>query len=612
MIEQKNNRDKNDILGMPVLGYMFKNQKFIMFIRVLTLALFAYGIYLGFEVQSKENTFTRYLFWGLFWSLFMVVTLATFGRIFCGICPHGFLGKYFTKFGLQKEMPKWLKNPWWGLMLIVIGWWAVYYMYPGAFKAPFATAMLFTVMSLVAFLLFYLYKDMSYCKYICPIGSLTKAYHRISFTWLGSYKSDCSDCKTFECATACPYNLKPFTFDNKNSMGDCSLCMDCSSACDAISFKAVTPGKSLYKKFQIDKIEVWTYILIAAAISITMSFHHGLGRSKAAEFMPWTKTAQWFENTFGTMNFDVVGLFAFVYANAIVLALLVFGMFVASKALNSSFSKTFYSLGYAFAPIFVIGGLSHLLHSFFTHTYANIGNGFIYGLGLSGHVENLASRGDWWLSLFSYFPYIAALWAFYILYKRVNLFEASKKAKTVAFVFASLLIVFYLSLNLFRIYAMYAYGKTSGGHGSHGGHSHKSGKMFQSVSMNKAVILQKGEDASSCSQCGMKLPMFYKTNHAATDASGNVKQYCSIHCMALHKHNEGTANEKVVDVTTLKFINAKKAFYVVGSSKKGTMSKVSKYAFKEKNDAQMFIQKNGGKILSFKEAYKVAQKDFHK
>lgn len=610
MIEIKNNRDKNDIFGMPILGFIFKNQNFLMFIRVLVLGLFLYGVYLGFEVQTKENTFTRYLFWGLFWSLFMVVTLATFGRIFCGICPHGFIGKYLTRYGLQKEMPKWLKNPWWGLMLIVIGWWAVYYMYPGFFKAPFATAMLFTVLTLLAFLLFYLYKDMSYCKYICPIGSLTKAYHRISFTWLGSYKSDCSDCKTFDCANACSYNLKPFTFDKKNTMEDCSLCMDCSSACDAISFKFVKPGKSLYEKFKIDKIEVWTYILIAAAISITMSFHHGLGRSKAAEFMPWTKAAHWFENSFGAVSFDLIGLFAFLFSNILVLFFVVFGMFVASKALKADFSKTFYTLGYAFAPIFIIGGLSHLLHSFFTHTYANIANGFIYGFGLSGHVENLATRKDAWLSIFSYFPYIAALWAFYILYKRVNLFEASKKAKTIAYIFASLLIVFFLSLNLFRIYAMYAYGKANGGHSHHGGHSHMSGKMFQSVGADKAIILQKGENSKSCSQCGMKLPMFYKTNHAATDSKGQTKQYCSIHCMVDHKHNENTTNEKVVDTNTLKFIDAKTAYYVIGSNKKATMSRVSKYAFSTKEAAEAFAKENGGKITNFKNAVDIAKKDF--
>jgi len=468
MIEFKDNRDKNDIFGMPMLGYMFKNQKFLMLLRVLVLTVFIFGVYLGFEDPGKENTFTRELFWGLFWSLFMVVTLTTFGRIFCGICPHGFLGKYITKYGLQKEMPSWLKNPWWGLTLIVVGWWAVSYSFPGFYRVPLVTAILFTAITVLAFVLYYLYKDMSYCKYVCPIGSLTKAYHRMSFTWLGSYKSDCNDCRTFDCATACPYNLKPFTFTNKNSMQDCSLCMECSSACDAINFKVVPPGMSLYKKFKIDKIEVWTYILITAAITVTMSFHHGLGRTKIGEFLPWAKSAEYFKGfiDFGTLN--PVGLFAFLYAVLITVALVYAGMFVASKALKSDFSKTFYTLGYAFAPLFLIGGLDHLLHSFFTHTYADIANGFIYGFGLdTQEVKNLASRKDGWLNIFGVFKYLAVAWAFFIMYKRVNLFKASKKAKSLAFAFASLLIIFYLFLGLFRIYAINTYGKATNTHMEH-------------------------------------------------------------------------------------------------------------------------------------------------
>ncbi|MBU1658860.1 4Fe-4S binding protein [bacterium] len=459
MVEHKQNKDKNDIFNIPLLGFMFKNQKFIMSVRIIVLVIFAYGIYLGFAIPQKENIFTKELFWGLFWSLFMIVTLTTFGRIFCGICPHGFLGKYITKYGLKREMPAWLKNPWWGLSLIIIGWWAITYSFPGFYRIPLVTAILFTAVTLVAFILYYVYKDMSYCKYVCPIGSLTKAYHRISFTWLGSYKEDCSDCKTFDCATACPYNLKPFTFNNKNSMEDCSLCMECSSACDAISFKIVKPAESLYKKFKFDKIEVWAYILITAAISITMSFHHGLGRSAVADAMPWTQTAEYFKSFINFGSLDAVGFFAFFYAIVLSVALVYAGMFIASKILKAPFSKTFYTLGYAFAPLFIIGGLSHLLHSFFTHTYADIANGFIYGLGLDAEeVKNLASRKDTWLSVFEAFKYIAVIWAFIIMYNRIHLFEANKKAKTAAFFFASSLIFFFLFINLYRVYVVKTYG----------------------------------------------------------------------------------------------------------------------------------------------------------
>ena len=87
-------RDKNDIYNIPVLGFLFKNQKFIVGLKIAVLALFIYAIAFGIIYPGKdENIFTTAVFWSLFWSLFVVVTLSTFGRVFCGICPHGFMGK---------------------------------------------------------------------------------------------------------------------------------------------------------------------------------------------------------------------------------------------------------------------------------------------------------------------------------------------------------------------------------------------------------------------------------------------------------------------------------------------------------------------------------------
>ena len=243
-------RDKDDIYSKPIIGFLFKNQKFLMTLKIVVSALFLYAIYFGYTHTGKDNLFTWAVFWGIFWSLFMVITLPTLGRVFCGICPHGFMGKYITKFGLKKTMPKWMQNPYIGVFLLVIGWWGIYYMFPGIYRTAMGTAIMFTVMTLVSFIVFFLYKDMSYCKYVCPIGTLTRAYSKLSFTWLGTYKSACNECKTFECATACPYNLKPFTFDKRNSMTDCTLCMDCSSACEAVSFKVKKPSFSMFSNFK--------------------------------------------------------------------------------------------------------------------------------------------------------------------------------------------------------------------------------------------------------------------------------------------------------------------------------------------------------------------------
>ncbi|RUM65791.1 MAG: hypothetical protein DSZ05_05480 [Sulfurospirillum sp.] len=136
-------------------------------------------------------------------------------------------------------------------------------------------------------------------------------------------------------------------------------------------------------------------------------------------------------------------------------------------------------------------------------------------------------------------------------------------------------------------------------------------RMFQSVPAEKATLLQTGDAKMFCTECGMNLPMFYKTNHAA-DVDGKVKQYCSIHCLVEDKEKNGKdlKNIRVVDVQTLKFIPVEKATYVVGSSVKGTMSMTSKYAFADKAAAEAFAKEHGGKVTDFNGAYEEAKKDF--
>ena len=137
-------------------------------------------------------------------------------------------------------------------------------------------------------------------------------------------------------------------------------------------------------------------------------------------------------------------------------------------------------------------------------------------------------------------------------------------------------------------------------------------KRYQAVPFAKATILQDGEARLFCPKCGMTLPMFYKTNHAAK-VDGKMNQFCSMHCLVEAMQSGAKVEDiQVVDNSTLKFIPAEKAFYVVGSSKPGTMSKVSKYAFGTKEAAQKFAKEFGGKVMSFEEALKIAKEDFAK
>lgn len=146
---------------------------------------------------------------------------------------------------------------------------------------------------------------------------------------------------------------------------------------------------------------------------------------------------------------------------------------------------------------------------------------------------------------------------------------------------------------------------------------------FETLSLdNKVLLLQKGDTKAFCPQSGMSLAKFYKTNHLA-HVDGKIEQYCSLHCLVtrMQESHMPLSHIQVVDNTTLKFVDVLIAWYVVGSFKSGTMSRVSKYAFGKKEDAKRFAKQFGGEVMSFhdtldivnnnlpKESARIAQKE---
>lgn len=453
-------RNKKDIFGWPIIGLFFKNRYLILAIRLLVVAALFSAIYFGFVYPTKaENPYTTALFWSLFWPFFMVITLPTLGTVFCGICPHGFIGKYLNKYGLKKSMPEWMKNPYISLSILLSSYWLMVYAFPQVLKTPYVSALFFLVLTLISFILFFLYKDMSYCKYICPIGPLTKAFGKVGFGWLSTYESACSSCKTFECATACPYHLQPFKFDNKNSMGDCTLCMDCAPACEAVRFEVRKPSSSLFSRLKKPKsIDIWVYILLLGSATIAMRFHHSLGRTAIADEMPWSIVGHSLENIFSKGVVDWVGLTAYMMALFSAITLSVGGLWLGSKILKIPFKEGFVLLGYGLAPLMILGALHHVLSFFFYHYASDLGTAYFWIMGSGDIVEPLASRRDGWTHLFSFISYIAVLWSLWIMAARVKLTQASTAQKFAAWAVSSSVVLFYLFLLIFTSYVYATYG----------------------------------------------------------------------------------------------------------------------------------------------------------
>ncbi|OHE01559.1 MAG: hypothetical protein A2513_07910 [Sulfurimonas sp. RIFOXYD12_FULL_33_39] len=125
----------------------------------------------------------------------------------------------------------------------------------------------------------------------------------------------------------------------------------------------------------------------------------------------------------------------------------------------------------------------------------------------------------------------------------------------------------------------------------------------------KPELFQEGAQKEWCPVCGMNLEAFYKTSHLSKIHNHKLRQYCSMRCLIvdMQEHDINIDEIEVVDALTQKFIKASSAFYVVGSDVKGTMSKVSKLAFAQKEAADDFNIEHGGEVVDFKTALKIAK-----
>lgn len=131
---------------------------------------------------------------------------------------------------------------------------------------------------------------------------------------------------------------------------------------------------------------------------------------------------------------------------------------------------------------------------------------------------------------------------------------------------------------------------------------------FSKEATTKPILVQTGKQKNWCPVCGMDIKKFYKTSHTSVLSNKKHRQYCSMRCLAvdMQKYKIDISTIKVVDVDTQKLINATSAIYVVDSDIRGTMTRTSKLAFSNADVADDFNMNNGGYIVTFKEALKMA------
>lgn len=129
-----------------------------------------------------------------------------------------------------------------------------------------------------------------------------------------------------------------------------------------------------------------------------------------------------------------------------------------------------------------------------------------------------------------------------------------------------------------------------------------------------AQELEDVKKAASCPHCGMDRAKFAHSRMLVEYEDGSSVGTCSMHCTAVDLANSLDKAPKAIrvgDAGTKKLLDAEKAFWVVGGSKPGVMTKRAKWAFETQEAAAAFAKENGGSLATFEEAMKASYEDMY-
>jgi transcriptional regulator with AAA-type ATPase domain/NAD-dependent dihydropyrimidine dehydrogenase PreA subunit len=220
---------------------------------LITAPFIALLIGLGlFGTQEPDRNVALILTWGL-WEPMLIMSAFFVARAWCGVCPVGELSKLVRRsVGLHLKAPLFLRDHGFyfsalGIAVIIAAESA-----SGMLQSPRATALLVLAIAAQAALIGFLFQRSTWCRYLCPLGSIVGTFSHCSVLELRSNYGICnSACLKHECYIGdkqhegCPMFEGPFFMTSNRN---CVLCGTCVKLCpnDSPILNLRLPGYDLW------------------------------------------------------------------------------------------------------------------------------------------------------------------------------------------------------------------------------------------------------------------------------------------------------------------------------------------------------------------------------
>ncbi|MBI5870301.1 MAG: 4Fe-4S binding protein [Actinobacteria bacterium] len=211
----------------PLLRWRYYPRLFHWLFFAVTIVLTYFAFAPG---QRGEGNLATEVVWRLWWPLLPFVLLVG-GRIWCGVCPFGGVSDAASSLSKSRRTPPaWLRKagPWLGVFS-VFGF-GMAFLALGLEADSGATGTILIGMVALPFMLALLYRGRTFCRYLCPVGFITRAYSY--FSWLRPHGSP----ERNGTMAVCPVGQSPASLRQPSQ---CQMCGECTRGPEA---RGITTG----------------------------------------------------------------------------------------------------------------------------------------------------------------------------------------------------------------------------------------------------------------------------------------------------------------------------------------------------------------------------------